>query len=235
MRVLGDDPRERRRQCTRAGQEYRFGQRAALVLAEWQNRAAAPASSPGSASGVSAIGASGLNWRVPRRCGKGMVPKRKAHPPAGVPGKPARRREFMRHAPQERASSIMSHYHAVVWLDHAEARIFEFSADAIERKRIQGHHAAHLHHRAGSIGSGRTPVDAAFLQQVAEGLSDAGEVLVVGPGSAKLELVRYLNRHAPQLQDRIVGVETADYPTDGQLVAHAKMYFHAKDRLQPQL
>ena len=128
----------------------------------------------------------------------------------------------------------MSHYHAVVWLDHAEAKIFEFSTDAVEKKRIQSHHAAHLHHKAGAMGAGRAPVDAAYLQRVAEGLSDAGEVLLTGPGNAKLEFVRYLHRHAPQLEKRIVGVESADHPTDGQLVAHARKYFHAKDHMLPQ-
>lgn len=128
----------------------------------------------------------------------------------------------------------MSHYHAVVWLDHAEAKVFEFGADAIERKRIQAHHAGSLHHKAGAIGPGRAPVDADFLKRVADGIADAGEVLIVGPGSAKLELVRYLHRHAPKLENKIVGVETSDHPTDGQLVAHAKKYFHAKDKTLPQ-
>ena len=128
----------------------------------------------------------------------------------------------------------MSHYHAVVWLDHAEAKIFEFSADAVERKRIQAHHATSQHHKAGAIGSGRAPVDADYLKRIAEGLSDAGEVLIVGPGNAKLELVRYLHRLMPKLENRIVGVETVDHPTDGQLLAHARKYFQAKDRTLPQ-
>jgi stalled ribosome rescue protein Dom34 len=128
----------------------------------------------------------------------------------------------------------MSHYHAVVWLDHAEARIFEFSADAVERKRIPNKHAAHLHHKAGVIGAGKASVDDGYLKHVAEGLADTGEVLVVGPGNAKLELIRYLHRHAPQLEKRIVGVETADHPSDGQLVAHARKYFNAKDHMLPQ-
>jgi len=31
--------------------------------------------------------------------------------------------------------------------------------------------------------------------------------------------------------DRILGVETADHPTDGQVVAHAKQYFIARDNM----
>jgi hypothetical protein len=32
----------------------------------------------------------------------------------------------------------------------------------------------------------------------------------------------------------IVGVETVDHPSDGQLVAHARHYFKAEDRMLPQ-
>jgi len=33
---------------------------------------------------------------------------------------------------------------------------------------------------------------------------------------------------------RIVGVETVDHPSDRQLVAHARRYFKADDRMLPQ-
>jgi hypothetical protein len=32
----------------------------------------------------------------------------------------------------------------------------------------------------------------------------------------------------------IVGVETVDHPSDGQLVAHARHYFNAEDRMRTQ-
>jgi hypothetical protein len=32
----------------------------------------------------------------------------------------------------------------------------------------------------------------------------------------------------------IVGVETVDHPSDGQLVAYARRYFKAEDRMLPQ-
>ncbi len=31
--------------------------------------------------------------------------------------------------------------------------------------------------------------------------------------------------------DRILGVETVDHPTDGQVVAHARSYFAARDNM----
>ncbi len=129
----------------------------------------------------------------------------------------------------------MSHYHAVVWIDHAEAHVLEFTSDAVERKRVRNPHPQQVHHKAGGVGSGKAAPDAAYLKDVASNLADAKEILVLGPGNAKLELLRYLHRHAPSVEANIVGVETADHPTDAQAVAHARKYFAAADRMQPQL
>ena len=128
----------------------------------------------------------------------------------------------------------MSHFHAVVWIDHAEAKIFEFAEKAVERKHVKNAHAQHLHHKAGAIGAGKAAVDAGFLKDITAGLADAGEILVVGPGSAKLDLIRHLHRHAAAVEAKVVGVESADHPTDGQVVAHARAYFAVKDRTLPQ-
>ena len=54
-------------------------------------------------------------------------------------------------------------------------------------------------------------------------------LLIVGPGSAKLEFIRYLHAHDRALEANVVGVETVDHPSDGQIVAYAKKYFVAGD------
>ena len=40
-----------------------------------------------------------------------------------------------------------------------------------------------------------------------------------------------MHKHEPKVEARIVGVETADHPTDAQIVAHARAYFRANDPL----
>jgi hypothetical protein len=37
--------------------------------------------------------------------------------------------------------------------------------------------------------------------------------------------IRYAHKHDATLEPHIVGVETVDHPTDGQLVAYSKRYF----------
>ena len=46
----------------------------------------------------------------------------------------------------------MSHSHAIVWMDSREAHVFRFSADDVEKQRIQSHNPFRkIHHKAGVI------------------------------------------------------------------------------------
>lgn len=130
----------------------------------------------------------------------------------------------------------MPHFHAVVWLDHREAKVYEFNPDDVQKFVIhaQGEPARHIHHKAGSLGSGHTTEDAHYYHEIAEALAPLGEVLVVGPGQAKTALLKHLEAHDPKVASKIVGVESANHPSDGEVVAHARKYFKAKDRELPQ-
>jgi hypothetical protein len=46
--------------------------------------------------------------------------------------------------------------------------------------------------------------------------------------------VAYIRKHQPHLGERISGVETLDHPSDGALVALARSFFKADDRMHPQ-
>lgn len=127
------------------------------------------------------------------------------------------------------------HYHAVIWIDHHEARVFHFSPSDVERLVLRPDRPTrHIHHKANSIGSGHAAEDHNFLQATAESVADAGAVLITGPANAKAELVKHIHHHDPKLMNVIVGVETVDHPSDAQLVAYARKYFKVEDRMQPQ-
>jgi stalled ribosome rescue protein Dom34 len=129
----------------------------------------------------------------------------------------------------------MSHYHAVVWLDHHEAKIFHFNADDAEKMRVLPDQPnVHLHHHRGSITDGHAHEDQHYYHRVAEAVADASEILVCGPGQAKTALVKHVEAHDKALRKKIVGVETVDHPSDNQIVAHARKSFLAADRMRPQ-
>jgi stalled ribosome rescue protein Dom34 len=126
----------------------------------------------------------------------------------------------------------MSHYHAAVWLDHAEAHVMHISPDDVERSIVRPEGGRpHLHVKSGIVGSGHRSGDAKYYHEIAEALRGAQEILIVGPGQAKVELMKHLQKHDPQVAERVVGIESIDHPTDNQLVAYARRYFHAKDQM----
>jgi stalled ribosome rescue protein Dom34 len=127
------------------------------------------------------------------------------------------------------------HFHAVIWIDHREARVFHFNPTDVDKLVLHPDSPTkHIHHKANSIGSGHAAADHEFLHAVAQSIADAGAVLITGPANAKAELVKHIHEHDPKLMKLIAGVETVDHPSDGQLVAYAKHYLTATDRLTPQ-
>ena len=126
----------------------------------------------------------------------------------------------------------MSHFHAVVWIDHAEAHVLHFSRDDVEKKLVHGQPHKHLHHKRGAQASGHAAEDQAYYHKVAEALLGAEEILVVGPANAKTEFVKHLESHDPKLGKKVVAVETVDHPSDGQLLAYARKHFRAIDQMR---
>ena len=128
------------------------------------------------------------------------------------------------------------HFHSVVYIDHSEAVIFEFSADEVSEKRIRPtDHHGNVHHKAGSAGSGHAPEDKAYFAAVIVALQPSHEILIVGHGTEKTEFAHYIRDHVAALAPRIMGVETVAQPSKREIVALARKFFEAKDRTMPQL
>lgn len=126
----------------------------------------------------------------------------------------------------------MTAYYAAVWIDQQEAKIFHLTEESFETSTLEApRHHVHRHQEA--TAERHHPVDSdRFYHAVARALEGAKEVLVVGPAKAKLEFIKHVHKHDHALVDKIVGVETVDHPTDKQLVAHARTYFRAADRMR---
>ena len=126
----------------------------------------------------------------------------------------------------------MSHFHAVVWLDHSEAHVMHIAPDDVEKSVVHPSKPhQHLHSKSGTTGAGKAAEDKTYYHAIVEALKGAQEILVVGPAQAKLQLIKHIHSHDPAMSDKVVGVESIDHPTDGQLVAYARKYFVAKDRM----
>lgn len=130
--------------------------------------------------------------------------------------------------------------HVVVWIDHEEARVFEVrpetpghaQPEALDETTILSpQHRVHRHPK-GRGEPAEHPADAKeFFHEVARSLESADTVLIVGPSSAKLEFLRYMEDHDRVLRAKIAGIETVDHPTDREIVAFARRYFKGSDRM----
>lgn len=120
---------------------------------------------------------------------------------------------------------MQPHFHAIVWIDHQQAKVFHIGLSGSDQVDLHPHlQTRHIHHKANSIGSGHVHEDKELMKSVADAVSDAGEILIIGPAAAKTELAKYLREHTA-LGERIVGVEAADHPTDREIVAYGKKHF----------
>jgi stalled ribosome rescue protein Dom34 len=117
--------------------------------------------------------------------------------------------------------------HAVVWIDQKEARIFEVDADKVEQSLVHapGRHI-HRHANEQDLRVRNHPDDEHhFFREVANALEAHRQILIVGPSKTKLHFFRFVQQHDRALEQRIVGLETMDHPTDAQLVAYLRHYF----------
>lgn len=119
----------------------------------------------------------------------------------------------------------MSFNHLVVWLDHEEAHLIGFNREESEVSVVKSD-AANKHVR------GKTVESAHYFDELAKAIKPSAEVLVCGPGQEKLKLVKHLVKHHHDQSDKIVGVETVDHPSDGQLLAYARKYFVRVDNMR---
>jgi len=126
----------------------------------------------------------------------------------------------------------MSLNHAVIWIDHKEAHVMFLSQDASEAEIIKTKSThSHLHHKANEVGSGRVSLDVKYLHSVMQAVKESKEILILGPGSAKLELIKHAHQHDQQIAANIVGVETADHPSDKEILAYARKFFYKADQM----
>ncbi len=132
----------------------------------------------------------------------------------------------------------MSHFHAIVWLDHVQARIFEFNPTEADKIKVTAHdhdgRGHHLHRKAGSRDGHREEDNHEFFDDIVKAMSDAREWIVCGPGTARTAFVGYVQARHATVAERIVDVETVDHPTDGELLDLARRRARAIDRMRPQ-
>ena len=113
----------------------------------------------------------------------------------------------------------MSLFHAVVSIDHLSAQVLQFDAEHVEVQKV--HARSHDTRQHKSI----VRTEHEFFGEVCDALSEVREVLVTGSSTALSDFRHYVEKHRLPVALQIVGWESVDHPTDGQLVALARKFF----------
>ena len=119
----------------------------------------------------------------------------------------------------------MSKPRVVVLIDHQHALLMHFEVDPVPLQKFK----AHTHHTRQHGSQVRTEHE--FFGEVCDALSAVGEVLVAGSHVAQADFRHYVEKHRAHVAPQIVGWETVDHPTDGQLAALARQFFARYERM----
>ena len=117
----------------------------------------------------------------------------------------------------------MTTFHAVVWLDSAQAHVLMFDREHVEAQRIK----SRSHHKH----QGKDSADPNYFPGIAAALAGTHEVLLAGPGATRTEFLAWCTSHQPLVAKVIVDNVAADHPSDAQLVAMARQYFKKFDNM----
>lgn len=116
-----------------------------------------------------------------------------------------------------------------IWIDQEEARVFHLDGATLNEHVVQGtSHHVHRHPKNQETKIRNHPQDERrFFDDVVATLDGGEGILFMGPSVTKLRFLRYVEQHAPAIAARVVGIETADHPTDRQIGAHLRHYFNS--------
>ena len=123
--------------------------------------------------------------------------------------------------------------HLAVWLDQDQARIFHIDTDRIEEDTLAAPpRRLHSKHPKRVNDAGEPRASKRFLREIAKALEGAEEVLVTGPSMTKHEFFKFLHKHDPTLEPKIVGIESITDTSDGSFLRYAQQYFKLSDPMR---
>ena len=124
-----------------------------------------------------------------------------------------------------------------LWIDHKQAYLISYKDGQIEV--ILSHIEPPVHYSGGTQLGGKLHQKAdtelhhndrfrlqlnKYYQQVISALKDSDSIFIMGPGEAKIEFEKAINKNK-SLQKRLLKVETVDKMTKNQMVAHVRRFY----------
>ena len=117
----------------------------------------------------------------------------------------------------------MSMLRIALHIDHHRAEVLQLDADTVHSQTIKAHE--HITRQHGS----EVRTEHEFFADVCRAAAEGTDVLVVGSHTAQADFRHYVDKHQPALGKRIIGWQTVDHPTEGQLLALVREFFIQHD------
>ena len=111
----------------------------------------------------------------------------------------------------------------IIWVDRENAKLFQFSQLKMERSQVKAQYADHPAHQIDALD--RTRSEKEFYNELASKMSEASQILIIGPGVARHHFQNHLLEHFPIVAKKVVGCENVDQPTDSQVALIAQRFF----------
>ena len=124
-----------------------------------------------------------------------------------------------------------------LWIDHKQAYLIRNGARKVEIIPSNVKRRAHFTGGARIRGIYNQKMDSEhhhddhyrmqldkYYAQIIKTIQNADSILLMGPGEAKLELKKEIQKHA-DLRNRLIKVEPADKMTVKQMLAHVRSFF----------
>lgn len=126
-----------------------------------------------------------------------------------------------------------------LWIDHKQAYLIRNGASKVEvipsnvkprmrftgGTRIGGAYSQNLDSELRHNDHYKLQLEK-FYTQIIKTLHNADKIFIMGPGEAKLELKKAIQKHN-SLRSRLVKVEPADKMTVNQMLAHVRLFFES--------
>lgn len=109
----------------------------------------------------------------------------------------------------------------IVWIDRQNAKVFKMGTDSTQMTL----HWSPPENQTHGIDA-KEHESEKFYHSVAAAMPGAKAILIVGPGVGRTHFKNHLDKHDKALAAAVLGVESADHPTDGQLKALARKFFN---------
>jgi stalled ribosome rescue protein Dom34 len=119
-----------------------------------------------------------------------------------------------------------------LWIDHDDARIFNFKEQEPEVSHLPNRHHVN-HHNTRHQENEKQEQLKMFFHEVHDKILSAKGILILGPGFAKNEFKAYLEAHHPKgLGKSILELQPMDKATDNEIKEKARKFFHQYNLFQ---